>query len=148
MTPGPRPKKAIEEALTIAARRGLVLDVSRHRGFFCDLLLFPGPRVVFIRVGRSRTHACEPCEIERPFREAIRELRAVPQDTTTSREMHIIAPWGAWQYFRIDDDGIIEVRSDGTPLLQAGPGSGAGKAGDTGTGKTTGGVFPGKGSGG
>ncbi|PKL58169.1 MAG: hypothetical protein CVV34_03730, partial [Methanomicrobiales archaeon HGW-Methanomicrobiales-5] len=102
MTSGPRPKKAIVEAWTIAARRGPVLDVSRQRGFLCDLLLFPGTRVVFIRVGRSRTHACEPCEIERPFRGAIRELRAVPQDAATCREIHIIAPWGAWQYFRID----------------------------------------------
>ncbi|MDO9326571.1 MAG: hypothetical protein Q7T80_16600 [Methanoregula sp.] len=127
MTPGPRPRKAIMEAETIAARRGPVLDVSRQRGFFCDLLLFTGPQVVFIRVGRSRTHACEPREIERQFRGVIRELRVVPQGAATCREIHLLAPWGAWQYFRISDDGIIEVRSDGTPLLQAGPGSGAGK---------------------
>ncbi|MHB8163612.1 MAG: hypothetical protein ACYDDV_04575 [Methanoregula sp.] len=139
MTPGPRPKKAIVEAEKIAARRGQVLDVSRQRGFLCDLLLFPGPQVVFIRVGRSRTHACEPREIERPFREAIRELRAVPQLATTCREIHLLAPWGAWQYFRISDNGIIEVRSDGTPVLQAGPGAGAEKTGDAGTGKATGG---------
>jgi len=128
MTRGPRPRKAIEEAEKIAARRGQVLDVSRQRGFLCDLLLFPGPRVVFIRVGRSRTHACEPWEIERQFRGAIRELRAVPHGAATCREIHLLAPWGAWQYFRISDDGIIEVRSDGTPVLQAGAGSGAGKA--------------------
>ena len=136
MTPGPRPRKAITEAEVIAARRGPVLDVSRQRGFFCDLLCFPGPQVVFIRVGRSRTHACEPGEIERPFRDVIRKLRAVPLVATTCREIHLLTPWGGWQYFRISDDGIIEVRSDGTPVLQAGPG--AGKAGDAGTGKVIG----------
>jgi len=141
MTPGPRPRKAIGEAETIAARRGQVLDVSFQRGFLCDLLLFCGPQVVFIRVGRSRTHACEPWEIERQFRGAIRELRAVPHGAATCREIHLLAPWGAWQYFRISDDGIIEVRSDGTPVLQAGPGSGAGKAGDAGTGKVIGESF-------
>ncbi len=120
MTHGPKPKKAIEEAWRIASGRGPVLDISRVRGFPGDLLLLDGSRLVFIRVRRSRTHACEPRDIEMLFKETILELRTVPQNPAIVREIHALASWGVWQYFRIDIDRVTEIHRDGMPFLPAG----------------------------
>ncbi|HUH78286.1 MAG TPA: hypothetical protein VLY83_00165 [Methanoregula sp.] len=115
MTHGPKPRKAIDEAWEIASRRGPVLDTSAMPRFPGDLLLFAGTLIVFIKVKRIRTRMTEPWEIDRLFREAVRELRAVPVHPAVCREIHVLAPWGAWQYFRIDPEGIVEVRRNGLP---------------------------------
>ncbi len=120
MTHGPKPKKAIEEAWKIASGRGPVLDLSRVRGFPGDLLLLDGSRLVFIRVRRSRNHACEPRDIEMQFRETIMDLRTLPQNPAIVKEIHALAPWGVWQYFRIENDRITEIHRDGIPFLPAG----------------------------
>ncbi|MDO9034158.1 MAG: hypothetical protein Q7U51_03020 [Methanoregula sp.] len=120
MTRGPKPKKAIVKAGRIATGRGFVLNISLTPGFFTDLLLFTGMQIVFIRVMRIRIHACDPKDIERMFKEAIHGLRNVPMSPVVCREIHVLAPWGAWQYFRIDDDRVIEVRRDGSPLTRSG----------------------------
>lgn len=120
MTHGPKPKKAIEEAWKIASGRGPVLDLSHVRGFPGDLLLLDGSRLVFIRVRRSRNHACEPRDIEMQFRETIMDLRTLPQNPAIVKEIHALAPWGVWQYFRIENDRITEIHRDGIPFLPAG----------------------------
>jgi len=120
MTHGPRPGKAIDEAVRIASGRGPVLDISRVRGFPGDLLLLAGSQLVFIRVRRSRIHACEPRDIERLFKETILDLRTVPQNPAIVREIHALASWGVWQYFRIDNDRVIEIHRNGTPFLPEG----------------------------
>lgn len=120
MTHGPKPKKAIDEASKIAVIRGTLLNISMMPGFFTDLLLFTGTQVVFIRVVRIRTHACDPKEIELMFKEAIRGLRNVPLNPVVCREIHVLAPWGAWQYFRIEDDRVVEVRRDGSLFNECG----------------------------
>ena len=76
MSHGPKPRKAIDEAWTIASRRGPVLDTSGMPGFPGDLLLFTGMQVVFIKVKRIRTHATDAREMERIFKDAVRELRS------------------------------------------------------------------------
>jgi len=119
MTHGPKPKMAIDKAAKNTTIRGTVLNISQVPGFFTDLLLFTGTQVVFIRVMRIRIHACDPKEIERMFKEVIHGLRNVPMSPVVCREIHLLAPWGAWQYFRIDDDRVIEVRRDGSPVMPA-----------------------------
>ncbi len=119
MTHGPKPKMAIDKAAKNSTIRGTVLNNSLVPGSFTDLLLFTGTQVVFIRVMRIRTHECDPKEIERMFKEVIHGLRNVPLSPVVCREIHVLAPWGAWQYFRIDDDRVIEVRRDGSPVMPA-----------------------------
>ena len=111
---------AIDKAAKNTTIRGTVLDISLMPGSFTDLLLFTGTQVVFIWVMRIRTHACDPKEIEQMFKEVIHGLRNVPLSPVVCREIHVLAPWGAWQYFRIDDDRVIEIRRDGAPLMKAG----------------------------
>jgi hypothetical protein len=47
----------------------------------------------------------------------ILRLRRIPLNGVNARELWLLTPWGTWQYFRILDDRVIEIRADGTPLL-------------------------------
>ncbi len=74
MTPGPRPKKAIVEAEKRLPHGGDRCWMSPGSGDFSATSSFsPGPAGCLHPGRESRTHACEPREIERSFREAIRE---------------------------------------------------------------------------
>jgi hypothetical protein len=59
------------------------------------------------------------------YRTEILYLRRVPLTGVIARELWILSPWGTWQYFRILDDRVIEIRSNGMPVLQEGPGASA-----------------------
>ncbi|MGD0079575.1 MAG: hypothetical protein ABSB80_02865 [Methanoregula sp.] len=48
----------------------------------------------------------------------ILHLRRVPLTGVIARELWLLSPWGTWQYFRILNDRLIEIRADGTPVLQ------------------------------
>ena len=118
MTRGPRPLMAIAVAKETACRRGVVLDrtvIQRSPG---DFILFSASCTVFVRVRRIRTHISNPQEIARMFYEEIQLLRTVPETPVVSREIWVVSPWKTWQYFRISDDRIVEVRCDGQPVLQ------------------------------
>ena len=118
MTRGPRPLMAIAVAKETACRRGVVLDrtvIQRSPG---DFILFSAGCTVFVRVRRIRTHISNPQEIARMFYEEIQLLRTVPETPVVSREIWVVSPWKTWQYFRISDDRIVEVRCDGQPVLQ------------------------------
>ena len=57
----------------------------------------------------------EDCAAE--YRLDLLRLRRIPLNGANARELWLLTPWGTWQYFRILDDRVIEIRADGTPLL-------------------------------
>jgi len=52
------------------------------------------------------------------FKEEIQQLRTVPKTSVVSREIWVVSPWKTWQYFRVLDDRIVEIRCDGQLVLQ------------------------------
>jgi hypothetical protein len=122
MTRGPKPKKAIREAQQAAADRGVVMDATGITGSITDFLVFPPTFVVFVRVKRIRTHITDPQEIEEEFRQEVLQLRQLPLTIVVSREIWVLTPWNKWQYFRILDDRLVEIRCNGSPVSLAGPG--------------------------
>jgi hypothetical protein len=122
MTRGPKPHQAIQEAQQAAAGRGVVMDATGITGSLSDLVVFPPTVVVFVRVKRIRTHITDPKNVEEEFRQEVLQLRQLPQTTVVSREIWVLTPWKKWQYFRILDDRLVEIRCDGSPVLQTGPG--------------------------
>ena len=43
------------------------------------------------------------------FSDEIAGLHTIPLTAVVSRELWVLLPWGAWQYFCIGDDGIREI---------------------------------------
>ena len=116
MIRGPLPREAIRLAIDQAGGRGTVMDRDLFQRARLGFIIFCMSLTVFVRVRRSRSHILRPEDIAAEFPGDVRLLRSIPQTSVISRELWLLAPWGTWQYFRILDDRIIEIRSDGVPL--------------------------------
>ena len=116
VTPGPLPREAIRQAIGQAATRGTVMDRDLFQRTRLGFILFCLNLTVFVRVRRSRSHILRPEDVAAEFALEVRQLRSIPLTNVVARELWLLAPWGTWQYFRIFDDRIIEIRSNGMPL--------------------------------
>jgi hypothetical protein len=117
MTPGPEPREAIRQAIKNAATRGKVIhrDLLKEARF--QFIIFCACLTIFVRVRRTRSHLMSPEDCAAEYRMDILRLRRVPLTVVVARDLWLLSPWGTWQYFRILDDRVIEIRADGTPLL-------------------------------
>ena len=120
MTRGPLPTEAIRQAIKNAAGRGTVMDRDLLRESWLEFILFCLGLTVFVRVRRCRSHLMSPEDCAAECKQDILHLRRVPLTGVTARELWLLSPWGTWQYFRILDDRLIEIRADGTLVLTGG----------------------------
>jgi len=120
MTRGPEPHEAIRQAIKNASERGKVMDRDMIREARLQFILFCAGLTVFILVRRTRTHLMTPEDCAAEYRLDVLRLRRVPLNGANARELWLLTPWGTWQYFRILDDRVIEIRADGTSLLTVG----------------------------
>jgi hypothetical protein len=117
---------AIKQAIRNAAARGATMDRELIRESRLVFILFCPLLTIFVQVRRSRYHLMSPEDCARDFRADILHLRRIPLTAVVARELWLLTPWGTWQYFRVLDEKLVEIRADGTPMLQVGkpaPGS-------------------------
>jgi len=131
MSRGPRPLKAEEESLPIAEKRGLVMRYQHRRGNVCDFTIMSPGLVSFICVMRLIRLSSTPEDILHDFSSVISRLRFIASSPAISRELWLRTPRGAWRFFRVLDDAILELDRDGMPLANgtgpvALPGAGTG----------------------
>ncbi len=116
MIRGPLPHEAIRQAIDHAAGRGTVMDRDLFQRARLGFIIFCMNLTVFVRVRRSRSHVLRPEDLAAEFPADVRMLRGIPLTRVIARELWLLAPWGTWQYFRIFDDRIVEIRGDGIPF--------------------------------
>jgi len=109
MTRGRPPKKARWEAAKSAAHQGEVLEAAGIARSRIDFILFVRQWVIFVRVKRSHSRIRSSQELKVLFSDEIAGLHTIPLTAVVSRELWVLLPWGAWQYFCIGDDGIREI---------------------------------------
>jgi hypothetical protein len=109
MTRGRPPKKACWEAARSAAHQGEILEAAGIARSRIDFIQFVRHQVLFIRVKRSHSRIRSPQELKVLFSDEIAGLHTIPLTAVVSRELWVLLPWGAWQYFCIGDDGIREI---------------------------------------
>jgi len=117
MNPGPEPKEAIREAIKNALARGTGLDRDLLLEARFQFILFCAGLTVFVLVRRTRVRITSPEDCAAEYRRDILRLRRVPLNGVVARELWLLSSWGTWQYFRILDDRVIEIRADGTPMV-------------------------------
>jgi len=110
MTRGRPPRKARWEAARSAAHQGEVLEAAGIGRSGIDFILFVRHLVLFIRVKRSHSRIRSIQELRVQFSDEIAGLHTIPLTAVVSRELWVLLPWGAWQYFCIGEDGIREIR--------------------------------------
>jgi hypothetical protein len=117
MTRGPQPLKAQDESMPIAEKRGLVMRYQHRRGNVCDFSIMSPGLVSFICAMRLIRLSSTPEDILHDFSSMIGQLRFIASSPAISRELWLRTPRGAWRFFRICDDSILELGQDGMPLV-------------------------------
>ena len=116
MTRGPQPVRARDESLPIARRRGLVQRYQHRRGNVCDFSIMSPGLVSFVCVMRLVRLSSTTGDILHDYATVIGTLRFIASSLAISRELWLQTPHGAWRFFRILDDGILELGPDGLAL--------------------------------
>jgi hypothetical protein len=119
MTRGRPPLQAQKDATPIAGKRGEVWPYQPKSGSTCDFTIMSPGRVVFVCVKHIRRLRCTTVELTRKFPETITALRLIADSPVISRELWIRSPKGVWRFFRIIDESLLELGTDGTPLTPA-----------------------------
>ena len=119
MTRGPQPLQAIQEARVLGSKIGTIWD-SPYTGNTCvDLTIFCTHAIIFVKIKRTRTHIHDLMDIMRQYSREIAQLRRIPQTIVAYRELWVRSQRGSWLYYRILDDGVIEIRWDRTLITDS-----------------------------
>ena len=113
MTRGRQPLQAQDDAIPIAEGRGLVMRYQHRRGNTCDFTIMIPGLVAFVTVKRLNRLTCLPEDIVHDFSTAISLLLFIASSLGISRELWLHTYHGAWRFFRVLDDRIIELDRDG-----------------------------------
>jgi hypothetical protein len=121
MTRGRHPVRALEEAETIAKKRGLVRYYERGPGLTCNFSIVNPEILAQVRIMRMRYLRCTLQWLEREALEEIAGLKMFPSSREISRELWICSPEYCWRFFRVCDTGLIELGLDGAVLPPKSP---------------------------
>lgn len=116
MPRGRFPVKALEAAMKIAVKRGLVRMYERGPGSIATFAIVRPGLLAEVQIKRLRQMGCTKESLNSDAASEIAGLKMYPSCPQISREL-----WGVSQdyfirFFRILDNGILELGSDGEPL--------------------------------
>jgi len=116
MSPAPRPRRALPDAISLARLRGKV-ELTRHsREALFHFLIIAAGIVAFVRVRYAPQILATLPDISVEFRNDISRLRAIVQDAAISRELWLRSRHGTWRFFRVTAEGLVEIGRDGHVL--------------------------------
>jgi hypothetical protein len=117
MSRGPRPHKALSEAIPIARARGIVqLAVSGPERIF-DIAIISKIPVTFTRVMFAPKILATTRQLADDFKEEIAQLRIIARDAAITSELWLRSKHGTWRFFLVTPDSLIEIDREGKPLL-------------------------------
>ena len=123
MTRGPESRTGFAAALPVARRRGHV-DLFRHgQGSRAEFLIAGSVMLAIVRLRRATCLHGTVADIASIFRKVIDDFRSYPAGGPVFRELWLYSRYGVLRFFRVEDDGIVEIAADGTVLLPVNPGS-------------------------
>jgi hypothetical protein len=121
MTRGPRPHRALTEAIPIAKARGLVqLALSGPERVF-DIAIISKVPVTFARVMFAPEILATIQKFADDFKEEIAQLRVIARDAAITVELWLRSKHGTWRFFLVTPNSLVEIDREGRRLV---PGSG------------------------
>lgn len=116
MTKGRYPLKALERAEEIAQRRGVVHFFTRGRGLLADFSITSPALMVVVKMKRMRYALCTVQWLEREAADELASLRMYPVSEQISKELWICSQKYFFRFFRLTEDGLVELAPDGSVL--------------------------------
>jgi hypothetical protein len=117
MSRGPRPHRALAEAIPIAKARGIVqMAVSGPERIF-DIAIISKIPVTFTRVMFAPEILATARQLADDFKEEIAQLRIIARDAAITAELWLRSKHGTWRFFLVMPDSLVEIDREGKPLL-------------------------------
>ncbi len=117
MTRGPRPQRALTEAIPIAQLRGVVQLAGLSPERIYDISIISRLPIAFIRVMFAARIFGVVSEISDDFKDEIGHLRIIARDKAVSAELWLRSKHGTWRFFLVTASGLTEIDQDGKPLV-------------------------------
>jgi hypothetical protein len=117
MSRGPRPHRALAEAIPIAKARGIVqLAMSGPERVF-DIAIVSKVPVAFARVMFAPEILATIQQIAVDFKEEIAQLRIIARDAAITAELWLRSKHGTWRFFLVTPNSLVEIDRGGNRLV-------------------------------
>jgi len=116
MSRGPRPHRALAEAIPIAKARGIVqLALSGPERVF-DIAIISKLPVTFARVMFAPEILATMQQLAGDFNEEIAQLRVIARDAAITAELWLRSKHGTWRFFLVTPNSLVEIDREGERL--------------------------------
>jgi hypothetical protein len=113
MTRGPRPHRALAEAIPIAKTRGIIqMALSGPERVF-DIAIISKVPVTFARVMFAPAILATIQQLADEFKEEIAQLRTIARDAAITAELWLRSKHGTWRFFLVTPSTLVEIDRDG-----------------------------------
>ena len=117
MSRGPRPHRALAEAIPIAKARGIIqLAMSGPERVF-DIAIISKIPVTFTRVMFAPEILATIQQLAQDFKEEIVQLRIIARDKAITAELWLRSKHGTWRFFLVTPDSLVEIDREGKPVV-------------------------------
>jgi len=117
MTRGPRPHKALEEAIPIAKERGMVQVTFSGPERIFDIAIVSKVPIAFVRVMFAPKILATIHELAEYYKTEIAQLRIVAKDPAITAELWLRSKHGTWRFFLITPSTLVEIDREGRRLM-------------------------------
>jgi hypothetical protein len=116
MSRGPRPPRALDEAIPIAKARGMIqLTMSGPERIY-DISIISKIPVTFARVMFAPKILATVHELADYYRKEIAQIRLIARDAAITAELWIRSKHGTWRFFLVTPDSLVEIDREGKRL--------------------------------
>jgi len=116
MSRGPRPHRALAEAMPIAQLRGVVQMSGLGPERIFDISIVSKLPITFARVMFAPQILAAIVEIADDFKDEITQLRIIARDAAITAELWLRSKHGTWRFFLVTGTGLVEIDREGKPL--------------------------------
>jgi len=117
MSRGPRPHRALAEAIPIARTRGIVqMALSGPERIF-DIAIISKVPVTFTRVMFAPEILATIQQLADYFKEEIAQLRIIARDAAITAELWLRSRYGTWRFFLVTPNSLVEIDREGKPVV-------------------------------
>lgn len=117
MSRGPRPHRALTEAIPIAKARGLIQMAQSGPERIFDIAIVSKIPVTFSRVMFAPEILLSIQQLGTDFKEEISQLRIIARDAAITAELWLRSKHGTWRFFLVMPDSLVEIDREGKRLF-------------------------------
>ena len=113
MSRGPRPHRALEEAIPIAKTRGLIQMAMGGPERIFDIAIVSKVPVTFASIMFAPRILAPVPELVEYYKTDIARLRLIARDAAIATELWIRSRHGTWRFFQVMPSTIVEIDREG-----------------------------------